>query len=132
MSIDILRISELKWMGMGEFNSDYHYIYYRGQESLRSNGAALIVNKIQTAVCGWSLKNDRMISIPFQGKPFGIIVIQVYNTTEDEVKWFHEDLQELLELTPKKCPFHHSRLKCKIMKSRDTWNNKKVWPWGTK
>ena len=81
LNIDIFRISELKWMGMGEFNSDYHYIYYRGQESLRSNGAALIVNKIQTAVCGWSLKNDRMISIPFQGKPFGIIVIQVYAST---------------------------------------------------
>ena len=67
MRIDILRISELKWTGMGKFNSDDHYIYYSGQESLRSNGAALIVNKIQTAVCGWNLKNDRMISIPFQG-----------------------------------------------------------------
>ena len=99
MSIDILRISELKWMGMGEFNSDYHYIYYRGQESLRSNGAALIVNKIQTAVWGWSLKNDRMISIHFQGKPFNITVIQVYaptsNAEEAEVEWFYDDAQDL-------------------------------------
>ena len=75
---------------MGEFNSDDHYIYYSGQESLRSNGAALIVNKIQTAVCGWNLKSDRMISIPFQGKPVGITVIQVYvaiiNTKEAKLK----------------------------------------------
>ena len=117
---------------MGKSNSDDHYTCYSGQESLRINGAALIVNKIQTAVCGWNLKNDTMISIPFQGKPFGITVIQVYNTIEAKVKWFHEDLQELLELTPKKCPFHHRRLKCKIMKSRDTWNNKQVCPWSTK
>ena len=133
MHVDIVGIRERKQTGMGEFNSDDHYIYYRGQESLRRNGVAIMVNKrVRNVVLGSNLKNDRMISIPFQGKPFGIIVIQVYNTTEDEVKWFHEDLQELLELTPKKCPFHHSRLKCKIMKSRDTWNNKKVWPWGTK
>ena len=77
-----------------------HYIYYRGQESLRSNGAALIVNKIQTAVCGWSLKNDRMTSVRFQGKPFNITVIHVYtltsNAEEAEVEWFYEDLQDLL------------------------------------
>ena len=76
--VDILGISELKWTGMGEFNSDDHFIYYSGQESLRRNGIAIIVNKrVQNAVLGCSLKNDRMISIDFQGKPFNITVIQV-------------------------------------------------------
>ena len=77
--IDILGISELKWTGMGEFNSDNHYIYYRGQESLRRNGVAIMVNKrVQNAVLGCNLKNDRMISVHFQGKPFNITVIQIY------------------------------------------------------
>ena len=103
VNIDILGISELKWTGTGEFNSDDHYIYYHGWESLRRNGVVLIVNKrIQNAVLGYSLKNDRMISVHFQGKPFNITVIQVYATTTDaeeaEVIWFKEDLQEL---TPK-------------------------------
>ena len=76
VNIDILGISELKWTGMGEFNSNDHYIYYCGQESLRRNGVALIVNKrVQNAVFGYSLKNDRMVSVRFQGKPFGITVI---------------------------------------------------------
>ena len=101
VNIDILGISELKWTGMGKFNSDDHYIYYCGQESLRRNGVALIVNKrVQTAVLGCNLKNNRMISVHFQGKPFNITVIQVYaptsNTEEAEVKWFYEDLQDLL------------------------------------
>ena len=105
VNIDILGISELKWTGMGKFNSDDHYIYYCGQESLRRNGVALIVNKrVQMAVLGCNLKNDRMISVHFQGKPFNIMVIQVYaptsNTEEGEVEQFHEDLQDLLELTP--------------------------------
>ena len=79
VNIDILEISELKWTGMGEFNSDDHYIYYCGQESLRINGVAIIVNKrIQNAVLGYNLKNDRMISVCFQGKPFSITVIHVY------------------------------------------------------
>ena len=79
MHIDILEISELKWTGMGEFNSDDYYIYYCGQESLRRNGVALIVNKrVQNSVPGCNLKNDRMISVCFQGKPFNITVIQVY------------------------------------------------------
>ena len=100
VNIDILGISELKWTGMGEFNSDDHYIYYCGQESLRRNGVALIVNKrVQNAVLGHSLKNDRMISVCFQGKPFNITVIQVYaptsNAEEAEVKQFCEDLQDL-------------------------------------
>ena len=95
---------------MGEFNSGDHYIYYCGQESLRRNGVAIIVNKrVQNAVLGCSLKNDRMISVYFQGKPFNIIVIQVYaltsNTEEAEVEQFNEDLQDLLELSPKKMSF---------------------------
>ena len=105
MNVDILGISELKWTGMGEFNSDDHYIYYCGQESLRRNGVAIIVNKrLQNAVLGCNFKNNRMISVNFQGKPFSISVIQVYaptsNTEEAEVEQFHEDLQDLLELTP--------------------------------
>ena len=105
LNINILGISELKWTGMGEFNSDDHYIYYCGQESLRRNGVALIVNRrVQNAVLGCSLKNDRMISVCFQGKPFNIMVIQVYAPTSDakeaEVERFYEDLQDFLELTP--------------------------------
>ena len=92
---------------MGEFNSDDHYIYYCGQESLRRNGVAIMVNqRVQNAVLGCNLKNNRMISVRFQGKPFNITVIHVYaptiNTEEAEVEWFYEDLQDLLELTPKK------------------------------
>ena len=91
---------------MHEFNSDDHYIYYCGQESLRRNGLAILVNKrVQNAVLGCNLKNDRMVSVHFQGKPFNITIIQVYAHTsnaEAEVEWFYEDLQELLELTPKK------------------------------
>ena len=107
MNIDILGISELKSTGMGEFNSDDHYLYYCGQESLRRNGVALIVNKkVQNAVLECSLKNDRMVSLRFQGKPFKITVIQVYaptsNAEEAEAEWFYKDLQDLLELTHKK------------------------------
>ena len=107
MNTDILGIRELKWTGMGEFNSGDHYIYYRGQESLRRNGVAITVNKrVHNAVLGCNLKNDRMISVRLQGKPFSITVIQVYartsNSEEAEVEWFYEDLQDLLELTPKK------------------------------
>ena len=110
VNVNILGISELKWTGMVEFNSDDHYIYYCGQESLRRNGVALIVNKrVQNAVLGCNLKNDRMISVRFQDKPFNITVIQVYaptsNAEEAEVEQFYEDLQELLELTPKKGVF---------------------------
>ena len=107
VNVNILGISELKWTGMGEFNSDDHHIYYCGQESLRRNGVAIIVNKrVQNAVLGCSLTKDRMISVHFQGKPFNIKVIQVYaptsNAEETEVEQFYEDLQDLLELTPKK------------------------------
>ena len=107
MNVNILGISELKWTGMGEFNSDDHCIYYRGQESLRRNGVAIMVNKgVRNAVLGCNLKNDRMIFVHFQGKPFNITLIQVYaptsNALEAEVEWYYEDLQDLLELTPTK------------------------------
>ena len=131
VNVDILGISELKWTGMGEFNSDDHYIYYGGQESLRRNGVAIIVNKrVQNTVLGWNLKNDRMISVHFPGKSFNITVIQVYaptiNAEEAEVEHFNEDLQDLLELTPKKRPFHHRGLECKTRKLRDTCSNRQL------
>ena len=107
VNIDILGISELRWTGMSEFNSDDHYIYYCRQESLGRNGVAIMVNKrVRNAVLGCNLKNDRMISVRFQGKPFSITVIQIYaptsNAEEAEVERFYEDLQDLLELTPQK------------------------------
>ena len=110
VNINILGISELKWTRMGEFSSEKHYIYYCGLESLGRKGVALIVNKrVLNAVHGCNLKNDRIISVQFQGKPFNITVIQVYtptsNAEEAEVEQFYEDLQDLLELTPKKMCF---------------------------
>ena len=107
VNINILGISELKWTGTGELNSDDQYIYNCGQESLRRNGVAFIVNKrAQNAVLGCNLKNNRMILVHFQGKPFNITVIQVYAPTIDaeeaEVEQLYEDLQHLLELTSKK------------------------------
>ena len=119
---------------MAEFNSDDHYIYYCGQKSLRRNGVAIMVSKkVWNAVLGCSLRNDRMISVRFQGKPFNITVIQAYaptsNAEEAEVEWFYEDL---LELIPKKrCPFHYMGLECKNRKSRNTWCNRQIWPWST-
>ena len=97
--VDILGSSELKWTGMGEFHLDDHYIYYCGQESLRRDGVPIMVNKrVRNAVLGCNLKNDRMISVRFQGKPFNIMVIQAYaptsNAEEAEVQWFYEDLQD--------------------------------------
>ena len=107
VNINILGTSVLKWTGMGEFNSDNHSIYYCGQKSLKRNGVAIIVNKrVQSAVLGCNLKNDRMVSVCLQGKPFNNIVIQVYaptsNAEEAEVEHFYEDLKDLLEQTPKK------------------------------
>ena len=96
-----------------------------------------MVNKrVRNAVLGCNLRNDRMISVRLQGKPFNITVIQVYapttNTEEAEVERFYEDLQDLLELTPKKkCPFHYRGLECKSRKSRNTWSNRQIWPWNT-
>ena len=97
MNVDILGIRELKWTRMGELNSDDHYIYYCGQESLRRNGVAIIVNKrVQNEVLRCNVKNDRMISVHIKGKPFNITVIQVYaptsNAEKAEVEWFYEDL----------------------------------------
>ena len=110
VNIDILGINKLKWTGMSEFNSDDHCIYYCGQESLRRNGVAIIVNKrVWNAVLGCNLKSDRIISVHYQDKPFNITVIQVYvptsNAEEAEVEQFYEDLQDVLELTPKKMSF---------------------------
>ena len=107
VNVDISGIRKIKWTGMGEFNSDDHYIYYCGQESLRRNGVVIIVNKrVQNAVLGCNLKNNRMISVRLQRKPFNIMVIQIYaltsNAEEVEVERFYEDLQDLLELTFKK------------------------------
>ena len=134
LEINILEI-QWKWTGMGEFTSDDHYIYYCGQESLRINGVAIMVNKrVLNAVLGCNLKNDRMISVRFQGKPFSITVIQVYaptsNAEEAEVARFYEDLQDLLELTPKNnVLFIIGDWKCKSRKSRNTWSNREIWPW---
>ena len=106
VNINMLRINELKWTGMGEFNSDDHYIYYCGQESHRRNGVALIVNRrVQNAVLGCNLKNNGSLFVSKANHSI-ITVIQVYapssNAEEDEVEQFYEDLQDLLELTPKK------------------------------
>ena len=111
LNVDILGISELKWTGMGEFNSDDHYIYYFGQESLRRNEVAIIVTKrVRNAVLGCNLKNDRMISVRLQGKPFNIMAIQAYaptsNAEETDIERLYEDLQDLLELTPQKDVFY--------------------------
>ena len=110
VNVDILGISQLKWTGMGKFNSDDHYIYNCVQESFKRNGVAIIVNKrVQKAVLECTLKKDRMISVRLQGKPFNITVIQVYaptsNAKEAEVERFYEDLYYLLELTPQKMSF---------------------------
>ena len=135
VNINISGISKLKWTRMGEFNSDDHYIYYCGQESLGRNGVAIMVNKrVRNALLGCNLKNDRMISVRLQGKPFNIRVIQVYaptnNTEEAEVEWFYEGLQDPFRTnTQKRCPFHYRRLEYKSRKSRNTWSNRQIWPW---
>ena len=129
--VNILGISELRWTGMGEFNSDDHNIYYCGQESLRRNEVAIMVNnRVRNAVLGCNLKNDRMISVRFHGKPFSITVIQIYVPTSnaEEAEGFYEDLQDLLELRPPKiCPFHYTGLECKCRKSRNSWSNRQIW-----
>ena len=108
-----------------------------GKNPLEKNGVAMIVNRrVQNAVLGCNLKNTRMISVHFQGKPFNITVIQVYspisNAEKAEVERFYEDLQDLLELTPqKRCPFHYRGLECKSVKSRNIWSNRQTWPQST-
>ena len=137
VNIDILGISELKWMGMGEISSDDNNIYYCGQESLRRNEVALTVSqRVQTTVPGGNLKIDRMILVHFQGKLFNITVIQIYvpttNTKETEVEWFYEDLKDPLQLHQKKISFSSKGLECKIRKLRAIWGNRHVWPWSRK
>ena len=136
VNIDILGISEIKWTGMGEFYSDDHYIIYCRQESLRRNGVAIVNKRVWNAVLGCNLKNNRMISVHFQGKPFNITVIQVYvptsNAQEAKVEWYYEELQDLLERTLKKrCSFLYRGLECKSRKSRDTWINRQIGSWNT-
>lgn len=117
-------------------HSDDHYIYYCGQESLRRNRVTIIINKrVQNAVLGCNLKNDRMISVHFQGKPFNITVIQVYapvsNAEEADVEWFYEDIQDLLELTPKKMSCSLQETGMQSRKPRNTWSNRQIWHWST-
>ena len=133
VNIDILGISALKWTGMGEYNSDDHYTYYCGQESLRRNGVAIMVDKrVRNAVLGCNLKNDRMISVRFQGKTFNIMVIQAYaptsNAEEAEVERFMKTYKTFYN-TEKRYPFHYRELECKSRKSRNTWSNRQIWPW---
>jgi len=139
VNIDIFGNSELKWTEIGEFNSDDYYIYYCGQESLRRNGVALIVNKESEMQCLDSISKATELSMFIFCANYLISVIQVYapttNAKEAEFEWFYEDLQDLLELTTtttKKCPFHHSGLESKSRKSRDTLSNRQVGPWRTK
>ena len=123
----------MAWLSFIEL--DRAVVYYCGQEALRRNGVAIVVNKrVWNAVLRCNLKYDRMISVPFQGKPFNIMVIQAYaptsNAEEAEVERFYEDLQGLLELTPKKRhPIHNRGLECKSRKSKNTWSNRQIWPW---
>ena len=137
MNVDVLAISKLKWTRMGEFNSDDHFIYYCGQESLRRNGVAIIVNKrVWNEVFGCSIKNNRMMSVRFQGKPFNITVIQVYALTRNAeeadsgmVLW--RPTRPSRTYTQKRCPFHYRGPECKSRKSRDTCSNRQIWPWNT-
>ena len=131
VNIDILGIIKLRWTGKGEFNSDDHYIYYCMEESLRRNGVAIMVNR--NAVLGCNLKNDRMISVHFQGKPFNTTVIQAYapnsNAEEAEADGSMETYKTFRTNTQKRCPFHYRGLECKSRKSRNTWGSRQIWPW---
>ena len=136
VNINILGISELKWTEMGECNSDDHYIYYCGQESFRRNGVAIMVNKrVWNAVLGCSLKDDRMISVHFQGKLFNIMVIQLYAPTSnaEEADWtlLWRPIRPSRTNTPRRYPFHYRGLECKSRKSGNTWSNRQIWPWNT-
>ena len=131
MNINILGFCELERKGMGEFNSDDHYIYYCGKESLKRNGVAFMVNKsVQNAVLSYNLKNERMILVHFQGKPFNLTVVQIYatitNAEEAEVDWFDQSRLSGVNTKKKRCPFHHRGLECKSRKSRAIWSNRQV------
>jgi len=138
VNIDILGISELKWTGTGEFNSDDHYIYWCGQESLRRNGVAIRVNKrVQNAVLRCNLKNDRMISVCFPANHSisqkSKSMPQPLMSKKLKLNGSMETLEDLIELTPqKRCPFCYRGLKYKSRESRYTWSNRQVWPWSTK
>ena len=141
VNINVLGISELEWenqwTGMGEFNSDDHFIYCSGQEFHKRNGVVLIINRrVWNAVLGRNLKNDRMISIHFQGKPFNITAIQVYapttNAKEAEVERFYEDPQDLLELTPKKDVLFSIGDRNAKVRSQEIPGVRQVWPRNTK
>ena len=138
INIHILGISELKWTAMGKLNLGEHYIQFYGQKFHRRSGVSLLIDKrVQNTVLGCNLKNDRMISVCFQGKPFNITVIQICvpttNAEEAQVDQFYEDLEDVLEVTSKKRLFtHHKGLECKNKKSRYTWSNRQVLPWKTK
>ena len=115
---------------MGEFNSDDHYIYYCGQESLRRNGVAIMVNKkVRNTVLGCNLTNNRMTSVLFQGKPFTITVIQAYAPTSNAEEAEVEPTRTFTTNTLKRCPFHYRGLECKSRKSKNTWSNRQIWPW---
>ena len=134
VNVNILGISKLKWTGMSEFNWDDHHIYYCGQESFKRNGGAIRENKrVWNAVLGCNLKNDRMISVWFQGKPFNITVIQVdaptWRSWSGTVLW--RPSRPFRINTPKRCPFHYRGRECKSRKSRNTWSNRHIWPWST-
>ena len=136
LNVDILGISELKWTGMGEFNSDDHYVYYCGQESLRRNGVAIIINKSpKCSIWMQSQKWENDLSlfprqtIQYHNNPS---LCPTTNAEEAKVERFSEDLQDLLELIQKRCPFHHRSLECKSRKSRHNWSNGKIWTWSTK
>ena len=136
VSVDILGISELKWTGMGEFNSDDIISTTVSRNPLKKWSSHHGQQKNPKCSTWMQSQKHNMISVHFQGKPFNITVIQVYaptsNTKEAQVEQFYEDLQELLELTQKKrCPFHYRGLECKSRKSRDTWSKRQIWPWST-
>ena len=129
MNICILGISELKWIGMGEFNSDDHCIYYCGQQSLRRNGVDIIDNKESKMKSLHAIQKlqDDLCSCPSQTiQDHTNTSLSISNVKEAKVKWFYEDLQDFLQLTSKGCPFHHRGLECKSGKSRDTWRNWQV------
>ena len=135
VNINILGISDLRWTGIGEFNSDDHYIYYCGKESLRRNIVVIIVNKrIWNVVLGCNLKNNRMISVPFQGKPFNNgntnLCPKCWRSWSWMVLW--RPIRPSRTNTQKRCPFHYGGQECKTRKSRDTWSNRQIWPWSTK
>ena len=135
VNINILGINELRWTRMGEFNSDDHYIYYCGQESFRRNEVAIIVNKRVKMQYLDTISKTTEWSVCFQGKPFNIMVIQVYaltsNTEETEVEVLWRPTRPARTNTQQRCPFHYRRLECKSRKSRNTWSNRQIWSWST-